>query len=650
MIRIITYHLFCLLFVANISAQITANFTAQECTKVLYYQGFDSAELMSDWKIISTNTAKTWHPDNSKKAGIPNFNSINPSSLFSITVFHDKTNQNETLISPDIFIPLNSFCSFYACFDGVYIMWANLTIDVVEKESQVKNKLFDAFEWSQENGHERPKWLPFSFDLSNYAGKKVQFIFTYKGTDGDDVMIDDFQIIQKVDDETSKVEINEGKNVHFEDISTGNPTSWKWSFEGGEPSVSTEQNPVITYNTAGTYPVKLMAKNASAYNECIRNAFVVVKAAAPVAGIHFPEGGYLSPYAGFFIPANTEVQFTDASLNRPTSWLWSLPGSSHPTSKEQSPIVSYTQEGTFDISLQSSNSAGTDLLDYEKVIQAGGTQYIWNIGMDESSNLAAVPLGWFGYYGGTNWLGMKAFAELFDKPAIKGSISEVSVFFDKTATITPDTLITVSISKSEKRLPGQKIASASIPAKELKYSPDDWLATVFKFKEPIEVTDSFFIVIEGIPNNSSKAGTDDIAIASTTTRPDGGKSTVYHLLEEWDENDLPTGKTEWIKNSDEFLSFAIAPKFTFISTGNYITDLSAEQKTLLCPTKVKGIINLFEPEKLQDLSIWSVTGQLVYTSGQIFAPIDTSEWDQGFYVLKVQTTKGRSVQKIWIEK
>ena len=44
-----------------------------------------------------------------------------------------------------------------------------------------------------------------------------------------------------------------GFTVQFSDNSFGNPTSWLWSFPGGTPSTSTDQNPVVTYNNPGSY-------------------------------------------------------------------------------------------------------------------------------------------------------------------------------------------------------------------------------------------------------------------------------------------------------------------------------------------------------------------------------------------------------------
>lgn len=53
-----------------------------------------------------------------------------------------------------------------------------------------------------------------------------------------------------------------GTDVQFTDQSTNGPTSWSWTFDGGTPSTSTGQNPVVTYNTVGTYTVTLTVSNA----------------------------------------------------------------------------------------------------------------------------------------------------------------------------------------------------------------------------------------------------------------------------------------------------------------------------------------------------------------------------------------------------
>lgn len=60
----------------------------------------------------------------------------------------------------------------------------------------------------------------------------------------------------------SSVQICQGENVSFTDTSTNSPSSWQWSFTGGTPSSSTQQNPTINYSTAGTYDVQLIVTNS----------------------------------------------------------------------------------------------------------------------------------------------------------------------------------------------------------------------------------------------------------------------------------------------------------------------------------------------------------------------------------------------------
>jgi PKD repeat protein len=75
----------------------------------------------------------------------------------------------------------------------------------------------------------------------------------------------------------SSLEINETQTVQFTDLSTETPTSWAWVFEGGTPATSAAQNPLITYNTAGTYTVTLTATNAGGSDDEIKTNFITVR-------------------------------------------------------------------------------------------------------------------------------------------------------------------------------------------------------------------------------------------------------------------------------------------------------------------------------------------------------------------------------------
>ncbi len=72
-------------------------------------------------------------------------------------------------------------------------------------------------------------------------------------------------------------EITVGDSVDFFDLSTGNPTQWTWTFDGGVPDGSGDQNPTgIVYPVAGTYFVKLRTKNSFGNNTLQKDNYIVV--------------------------------------------------------------------------------------------------------------------------------------------------------------------------------------------------------------------------------------------------------------------------------------------------------------------------------------------------------------------------------------
>ncbi|HYV92509.1 MAG TPA: T9SS type A sorting domain-containing protein [Chitinophagales bacterium] len=75
----------------------------------------------------------------------------------------------------------------------------------------------------------------------------------------------------------SSAVITAGGTVNFTDLSTNNPTSWSWVFNGGTPSTSTEQNPAgIQYNTTGTFDVTLTASNAQGSSTITKVGYITV--------------------------------------------------------------------------------------------------------------------------------------------------------------------------------------------------------------------------------------------------------------------------------------------------------------------------------------------------------------------------------------
>ena len=417
---------------------LTASFAAEEASVPYYTMGWDTPSEFDSWTYEATSSS-TWRQGNPSQS----FGTIDLTNVASM-ILNYGSGQNETATSPAIEIRPNSTLEFYCYASGIYLVYGAWKLYAIVDDTPTL--LIDQFMWAQDAGYDGPSWERFTVDLAAFAGQQVKFSFVYEGNYGEDEAIDGFRILQADAGDDAVININEGESVHFKDMSTGNVTSWNWTFEGGEPATSTEQNPVVTYNHAGSYAVTLTVGDGTETATKSRAAYVIVHAEAPVAHVGLPDGAYLSPWVMMFVPVDVPLTFKDASTGNPTSWLWTFDGTDIATSAEQNPTVTYLQEGTYGLKLEVANEVGSSVDEYvNTAIQAGGEQEIWNIAPEENSDLTMMEMGWYGNYAGTNWLGIGEFAEHFDAPATAAQIKQVNVYFGKTTATSTDADIEMKI-------------------------------------------------------------------------------------------------------------------------------------------------------------------------------------------------------------
>jgi len=138
--------------------------------------------------------------------------------------------------------------------------------------------------------------------------------------------------------------------VSFDDQSLNNPTSWSWTFEGGTPATSTNQNPTVTYNTAGSWNVTLTASNAQGSNSITFTNYINVSE---------------DPFADFdYSIDGLEVDFQNLSTNG-TSYDWDFGDGG--TSTLANPIHVYAEDGIYTVSLTVTNECGSDT--YTQIIE-----------------------------------------------------------------------------------------------------------------------------------------------------------------------------------------------------------------------------------------------------------------------------------------
>jgi PKD repeat protein len=134
--------------------------------------------------------------------------------------------------------------------------------------------------------------------------------------------------------------------VHFTDESTGNPNYWKWDLGNG--TISYLQNPSVTYFVPGNYNIKLIVKNAAGRDSLVKTNYVQVFA-APIVDFT------ASQTNGCNIVSTNFADYSNASQ----AWQWDFGDGIFST--EQNPAHTYTQTGSYNVSLKAINGEGCAL-------------------------------------------------------------------------------------------------------------------------------------------------------------------------------------------------------------------------------------------------------------------------------------------------
>lgn len=130
-----------------------------------------------------------------------------------------------------------------------------------------------------------------------------------------------------------------GNSVHFTDNSWGAQiNSWEWEFEGGTPATSTQQNPTVTYNEAGSFGVRLTVSNAAGESSTKYLPNYITAAAA----YNMQDGTVTTCDAMFYDNGGPNANYTD-NLNLTMTFLPSSQGA-----KIQVEFLSFAIESSWD--------------------------------------------------------------------------------------------------------------------------------------------------------------------------------------------------------------------------------------------------------------------------------------------------------------
>lgn len=153
--------------------------------------------------------------------------------------------------------------------------------------------------------------------------------------------------------QASQQEILKEQSISFIDISEGDPgpDSRLWLFEGGSPANSTDSEPEVSYPDTGSYDITLIVSRGPFSDTLVAENYITV---------YQPIEAKIESLTDTIIPIGGSIQFQDSSEPSSERRNWTFEGGVPSTSIENSPQITYSEAGTFDVSLNAAANISED--------------------------------------------------------------------------------------------------------------------------------------------------------------------------------------------------------------------------------------------------------------------------------------------------
>lgn len=199
---------------------------------------------------------------------------------------------------------------------------------------------------------------PQEIDEYTTSGSVVQmtatnnYLYVSDGPDGLQIMYNNLGSVT-ASFTADQQDICVGSTVNFTDLSTGGVTSWEWTFDGGTPGTSSQQNPSITYNSAGTFDVELIVSDGTLYDTLTEEDYITVSVlpgqpATPSGPTETCQGG--------------EYEYTVMSVGGATTYEWMLDPDDAGILAGSDTLATFVADslwtGAYTIEVRASNSCG----------------------------------------------------------------------------------------------------------------------------------------------------------------------------------------------------------------------------------------------------------------------------------------------------
>ncbi|MDW8274549.1 MAG: PKD domain-containing protein, partial [Chitinophagales bacterium] len=260
-------------------------------------EGFENTTFPpSGWTLDNPDTRITW----ARTTSASGYGQSSASAFYNCYNYSNATNQRDWLITPVLnFSNVTSarlrFDYAYSRYnsssrDSLHVLYSTdcgSTWNLLWRRGGASLQTTSSFT----NTNFQPtssQWRTDSINLSTgIAGQpSVRFAFVGINNYGNNIYLDNINIFSTTsttplppvaDFIGTPTTVTVGNSVSFTDLSSNSPTSWSWTFQGGTPSTSTQQNPIITYNTPGQYNVTLVASNSAGSSSPVtKTAYITV--------------------------------------------------------------------------------------------------------------------------------------------------------------------------------------------------------------------------------------------------------------------------------------------------------------------------------------------------------------------------------------
>lgn len=424
--------------------------------------------------------------------------------------------------SQAVAVPANATLHALIYGGKVYNDYATLTISISTDDFATETELWKSTAIT-ENGS---KWHAVDLDLAAFAGKTAKIRFAYGAGTKDDMDVGGYMYEYGIDGIAltgvagiAHIDVQTGEEIHFTDMSTGNPTSWEWTFPGGVPETSTEQNPVVYYTKGGQYDVTLKVADAEGEDVKTIEGFVRVTGKKPVPSFRCPASFRDAVSHLKMVAPLVPVQYHDTSTGFPTSWTWLL--TNGPTSDtdeykhEQDPWIAYNFLGKQYAILVADNDEPDDEDEPSDLMSKAATDsvlpkydgLICNL-LDTDSPTNYDMAGDGKFPGACKMAGsnLQGFAEKFSKPSRPILVYGAYVYATEAAAEeTYDQVMPVkfSLTRSDNGVPGEVIDFDSWTIPEIGYAirNNNGMITV-EFSKPHIIDEEFFITVTDLPEKS----------------------------------------------------------------------------------------------------------------------------------------------------